>query len=160
MPPVLRRPASSNSTGQRRRTQPAAARPVRRRPASSNSTGQRRQTQPAAARPVRRRPASSNLTGQRRQTQPAAARQVRRSTRQSDGSVVFHFDFGVWVCQVALGRRPIESAPTYRDVREAAKLLKRKIKCSCCGRKRDWKDLNFRQWTSTVWTGYCDQCDR
>jgi hypothetical protein len=134
--------------------------PVLRRPASSNSRGQRRQTQPAAARPVLRRPASSNSTGQRRQTQPAAARQVRRSTQQPDGSTVFHFDFGVWVCQVALGRRPVESAPTYRDVREAAKLLKKKIKCSCCGRKRDWKDLSFRQWTSTVWTGYCDQCDR
>jgi len=146
MPPVLRRPASSNSRGQRRRTQPAAASPVRRRPASSISTGQRRQTQPAAARQTRR---STQQVGS-----------LASSSQAPDGTTTFHFNFGVWLVQVILGRRPIESAPTYKDAREAAKQLKKKIKCSCCGRKTDWKELNFRQWTSIVWTGYCSQCDR
>ena len=73
MPPVLRRPASSNSSGQRRQTL--------RRPASSNSTGQRRQTL--------RRPASSNSTGQNGRTQPTAAQQVGSvdsSSQVEDGS--------------------------------------------------------------------------
>jgi len=73
MPPVLRRPASSNSSGQKRQTL--------RRPASSNSTGQRRQTL--------RRPASSNSTGQNGRTQPTAAQQVGcvdSSSQVEDGS--------------------------------------------------------------------------
>ena len=153
MPPVLRRPASSNSSGQRRQTL--------RRPASSNSTGQRRQTLSRAA--------SSNSTGQRGRTRAAAVRQTRRSTQQvgslasssrmPDGSTLFNFDYNVWLSQVHLGRRRIESAPTYHHAREAAVTLDKKIRCAVCGRKFQVSELNFRQWTSTVWTGYCNPCE-
>ena len=153
MPPVLRRPASSNSSGQKRQTL--------RRPASSNSTGQRRQTL--------RRPASSNSTDQRGRTRPAAVRQTRRSTQQvgslasssrmPDGSTLFNFDYNVWLSQVHLGRRRIESAPTYHHAREAAVMLGKKIRCAICGRQFQVGELNFRQWTSTVWTGHCNPCE-
>ncbi len=46
----------------------------------------------------------------------------------------------------------------YKKAKEMAKRLRARIKCDDCGRPYKVSDLNFRQWSSSEWTAYCNRC--
>ena len=115
---------------------------VLRRPASSSGQGHT-----VATRPHRRRSSCAGSAGG-----PEGSGSSQPVSEQ-------FFDFSAFVRQVQLGQAALHEAPTCKLAIRAARRLGKKIRCHVHLGECPLSELNFRQWSSNIWTANCNRCE-